>query len=156
MKTSDESVHIAFDIETEIPGIDPERLKQLIRHICRTYEVTEVSIEIQIVSDKGIMKIHEQFLGSTETTDVISFDLSDEDGPCFQLAVNVDMARRKSEELGHSVEAELALYITHGMLHNLGFDDAEPEQAKKMHETEDALLQELGFGIIYHKQENSD
>jgi probable rRNA maturation factor len=156
MKASDETVHIAFDIETEIPGIDLERLKQLIRHICRRFEVSEASIEIQIVGDEGIMKIHEQFLGSSATTDVISFDLSDDHGQCFQLVVNVDMARRKSEELDHSAEAELALYITHGMLHNLGFDDAEPVQAKKMHETEDALLQELGFGIIYYKQENSD
>lgn len=156
MKASDNTIHIEFDVETDIPGIDRERLTDLVRHLCRTYDLTHATIEIQVVGDDGISKIHEQFLKNPATTDVISFDLSDDEGRCFQLVVNADMAKRKSDALGHPAEAELALYITHGMLHNLGFDDLEPAQAKKMHETEDALLQELGFGIIYHKQENSD
>ena len=63
------------------------------------------------------------------------------------------MAARQAAKRGHGAEAELALYITHGMLHNLGFDDTDPQQAKKMHETEDSLLQKQGFGIIYYKDE---
>jgi ssRNA-specific RNase YbeY (16S rRNA maturation enzyme) len=42
------------------------------------------------------------------------------------------------------------------LLHNLGFDDISEEDAQEMHETEDALLQELGFGIIYHQEEKID
>lgn len=156
MKAFDDTVHITIDIEAEISGIDLQRLEKLIRHICCTYEVSDASVEVQVLDDEGILQIHQQFLNTPATTDVISFDLSDADGTCFQLAVNAELAGRKADAFGHSAEAELALYITHGMLHNLGFDDAEPQQAKKMHETEDALLQELGFGIIYHKQDYSD
>jgi probable rRNA maturation factor len=67
--------------------------------------------------------------------------------------VNAEMANRQAAKRGHSPEAELALYITHGLLHNLGFDDLSSEDAKKMHETEDAMLQQLGFGIIYNQNE---
>ena len=48
-------------------------------------------------------------------------------------------------------EAELALYITHGLLHNLGFDDSTEMQAKKMHDTEDEILRQSGFGLVYNK-----
>ncbi len=48
--------------------------------------------------------------------------------------------------------AELALYVTHGLLHQLGFDDATPEQAQKMHQAEDEILQHMGFGVVYNSR----
>ena len=65
--------------------------------------------------------------------------------------VNAELAARQADKRGHSTEEELALYITHGLLHQLGFDDLCPEDAEKMHDTEDAILQKLGFGIIYSR-----
>jgi probable rRNA maturation factor len=61
------------------------------------------------------------------------------------------MAVRQANLRGHTSEAELALYITHGLLHNLGFDDSAENQARKMHETEDEILQEFGYGMVYNK-----
>ncbi len=45
----------------------------------------------------------------------------------------------------------MALYITHGLLHNLGFDDADPEQARRMHAAEDEILQDFGYGLVYNR-----
>jgi ssRNA-specific RNase YbeY (16S rRNA maturation enzyme) len=36
-------------------------------------------------------------------------------------------------------------------LHNIGFDDSTKEKAKKMHDTEDEILQQLGYGLVYNK-----
>ena len=41
------------------------------------------------------------------------------------------------------------------LLHNFGFDDLKPDMAKNMHEEEDEILQELGYGSVYHKKINS-
>jgi probable rRNA maturation factor len=60
------------------------------------------------------------------------------------------MAVRQANLRGHSSEAELALYITHGLLHNLGFDDSTQGQAEKMHNIENEILQQLGYGPIYN------
>jgi len=60
------------------------------------------------------------------------------------------MAVRQAKQRGHSTEAELALYVTHGLLHNLGFDDATQSGAKKIHEEEDKILQQLGYGLVYN------
>jgi rRNA maturation RNase YbeY len=58
---------------------------------------------------------------------------------------NCEQARLR----GHSAQAELVLYITHGMLHNLGHDDLDEDKAQAMHAEEDRILKALGYGTIY-------
>ena len=95
-----------------------------------------------------------RFLGHEGTTDSLSFDLSDNTDPeetrIFDLIVNGELAVREAVRRGHGAEAELALYITHGLLHHLGFNDATPGQARKMHRMEDEILQHLGYGLVYN------
>jgi probable rRNA maturation factor len=158
MKASDDTVHVHFDTQTDTAGIDLERLANVVHHVCIKFDACPAVVEIQIVDDAQISDVHAQFLNEPAVTDVISFDLTDdfEDQRSFQVVVNIQMARKKAEELGHSSEAELALYITHGLLHNLGFDDMDETQAKTMHQTEDVLLRELGLGAVYYKEERFD
>jgi len=158
MNAPENHLQVQFDSQYPILKADLSKLEKLVRAVCEKFECPDATVHISIVDDAGIIKVHRQFLQKDTTTDVISFDLSDEFGPgrTFQIVVNAEMADRQAIKRGHSPEAELALYITHGLLHNLGFNDLDEEDAKKMHKTEDALLQELGFGIIYHKDELSD
>lgn len=153
MNAPENYLHIQFDSQYPPLKADLSKLETLVRTVCENFEALDTRVNVAIVDDAGIIEVHRQFLQKDTATDVISFDLSDEfePGRTFQIVVNAEMADRQAAERGHSPEAELALYITHGLLHNLGFDDAEAEQARKMHETEDSLLQQLGFGIIYHR-----
>ena len=149
-----ENICIQFDCDID-NNVDLQKLKTLIQNICIEFNVLDVDVQISIVNDAGIIDVHQKFLDKNTTTDVISFDLSDEFETArnFQIIVNADMARRQAGKRGHASDAELALYITHGMLHQLGYDDLESEQARLMHEKEDVILQKNGFGVIYHKQE---
>ena len=155
MNAPENHFHVQFDSQYPNLTADLSKLEKLVRTICEKYEAHNATVHIGIVDDAGIIEVHRQFLQKDTTTDVISFDLSDEfePGRTFQIVVNAEMADRQANIRGHSLEAELALYITHGLLHNLGFDDLSCEDAKKMHETEDTLLQQLGFGIIYNQNE---
>jgi len=154
---NDQNISIQFDCDTD-SDVDLQNLEALIRSVCWEFDVSEADIQIRIVNDAGIIEVHQKFLKKNTTTDVISFDLSDEfeTARSFQLIVNADMAHREALKRGHTTNAELALYITHGMLHQLGYDDLEPEQARLMHEKEDTILQNNGFGIIYYKQETKE
>ena len=155
MKASENHLQVQFDLQyTSLEG-DLSRLENLAKTVCETFGCHDATVHVSIVDDPGIIEVHRQFLQKETTTDVISFDLSDEfePGKTFQIVVNAEMAQRQAEKRGHGAEAELALYITHGMLHNLGFDDADAEQARNMHKTEDEILQQLGFGIIYGHNE---
>ncbi len=148
------TVHIARnfkEIEVRLP-----ELRKLVKAICNRFKLLKTTISIAIVDEAQIRKLNNQFLNSKSTTDCLSFDLSDEEVPqspkLLELIVNGEMAVRQANLRGHSSEAELALYITHGLLHHLGFDDSTESQARKMHDMEDEILQQLGYGLVYNKR----
>lgn len=128
---------------------DLERLAALAQSVCKRFGKPSAQVSIAIVDDAETTRINTQFLGHAHTTDVISFDLSEETDMSFELVVNADEALRQSSRRSHSLEAELALYITHGLLHQLGYDDTQPGDAEQMHAAEDAILEETGFGKVY-------
>ncbi len=142
-----------------IPADAMAKLRKLVREICRRFEVRQAVVSIGIVGDAEISQLNMQFLGHEGTTDSLSFDLSDnadlQEARVFDLIVNGELAAREAVRRGHAAEAELALYVTHGLLHNLGFDDATPAQARKMHRTEDEILQHVGYGLVYNSDARS-
>jgi probable rRNA maturation factor len=130
------------------------RLKKLVEVICNRFKLSKATISIAIVDDAQIRKVNKRFLNKDSSTDCLSFNLSDNKKSSvksFELVVNGEMAVRQANLRGHSSEAELALYITHGLLHNLGFDDSTKSQADKMHNIEDEILQQLGYGPVYNR-----
>jgi probable rRNA maturation factor len=150
------------DVELNLP-----KLKKLVKAVCNRFKLSKATVSIAIVGDAEIRKLNKQFLNCDSVTDCLSFDLSDdsaetsaisdlrspvENGKLFELVVNAERAVKEAKLRGHSSEAELALYITHGLLHNLGFDHSQQAKAKKMHQAEDEILQQLGFRLVYNKR----
>ena len=160
----DQDIVIQITRDFEMTDVSPSRLVELAKTICGRFGWHEkpqakYEVSIAIVDDAEIRELNTRFLDHETTTDCLSFDLSDNEdskienrkSKIFELIVNGEMAVRQAELRGHSSEAELALYITHGLLHNLGFDDQTPDQARAMHETEDEILQQMGYGFVYNK-----
>jgi len=145
------NITVEIDCGIEISDLDIENFKDLSSLICHRFDVICGVVSIAIVGDKEITEINEKFLQKSNTTDVISFDLtgSDASEKIFDLVINADEAARQAEKRAHSLNAELALYITHGLLHNLGFDDADEKNAELMHLKEDEILTEAGYGVTY-------
>ena len=132
------------------------RLKKLVKAVCARFKLSKATVSIAIVDDAEIRNVSKQFLNRSSTTDCLSFNLSDNDArKSFELVVNAEKAVKEANLRGHSSEAELALYITHGLLHQLGFDDSTNSRAKKMHDTEDEILQQQGFGLVYNKSKRA-
>lgn len=123
--------------------------------VCKRFGVEEASVSVAIVGDETISHVHSEFMNDPATTDVISFNLSDEDDQCptFEMVVNYEMAKRISADKPHSDKDELYLYILHGLLHNLGFDDLCQEDFNEMHKEEDDILEELGVGRIFGQRD---
>ena len=142
-----------------------QRLKGLVKSVCSPHILLsqnssggpgalKIIVSIAIVNDAQFQILNKRFLNRRGSSDCLSFDLSDDpSGPSriFEIIVNGELAAREAKVRGHSGEAELALYITHGLLHNLGFDDSTKRRAAKMHRTEDKILQRLGYGFVYNK-----
>jgi probable rRNA maturation factor len=84
-------------------------------------------IEISIVSDRVMSELHRKFLGCRGPTDVITFQHG-------EIVISAGTARQNAARFGQRVDAEIALYIIHGLLHLNGFEDATRHGAAQMHE----------------------
>ena len=88
-------------------------------------------VEVVLMGVKDHTLLHKQFLDDSTETDVMAFPYGDAD--LFgELLVNVDMARLQAETRGLAFGDELRLYIVHGCLHLLGFDDHCDDDRKKI------------------------
>jgi probable rRNA maturation factor len=156
MRTGKEDIIIEFAEDFKGIDFDRGRLKRMARHLCRRFGLSKATVSIAVLGDEAIRKVNRKFLKESTATDVVSFDLSDEGRAekVFELVVNGEKARREGLRRGHKPEGELALYVVHGLLHNLGFDDSDGIRAEKMHRLEDEILQQFGYGIIYKSRAN--
>jgi probable rRNA maturation factor len=125
------------------------RVVELVQKTLKKFRVPKALVNIEIADDKRIVEVNKEFLKRSSITDVISFDVSDAEDKIFDIIVNAQLAKRQAKLREHSYEAELVLYILHGLLHQLGFDDLSSGKAKKMHAMEDEILSKSGFGVVY-------
>tara|TARA_R110002072_G_scaffold269079_11_gene428395 strand:- start:60893 stop:61312 length:420 start_codon:yes stop_codon:yes gene_type:complete len=102
-------------------------------------ERPDLEVSLLLTDDKEIGELHEQFLDDPSPTDVMSFEMDNG----AELVVSVETAQRVANEAGHAVDAEVALYIVHGMLHTVGYDDIEDKDRRRMRDAERAIMQRL-------------
>ncbi len=153
MKNQCERTNIEIANEAGMTNEAVLLLKKITADTLSRFNSSDASVSIALVDDQGTQKVNMEFLSSNEFTDVISFNLSDDEQlKEFELIINASCAKRQSEKRQHSLEAELCLYAVHGLLHQLGFDDQDKDSARKMHEMEDVILTEAGFGNVYKKK----
>ena len=91
------------------------------------------SVEISIIDDKQIAKVHGEFMNDPSPTDVITFDYG-------EILVSAETALSNSEELQVSLENEILLYIIHGMLHLGGYLDGSRADFKEMKSLQEMIL----------------
>ncbi|MBL8765031.1 MAG: rRNA maturation RNase YbeY [Phycisphaerae bacterium] len=111
-------------------------------------------LEARLVRDAEMATLHERFGGVAGTTDVLTFDMRAVPGAAgceieADLVVCLDEAERQSLAHGHPREREVLLYVVHGLLHCLGYDDQDEDGARAMHAREDAVLAAVGVGPVY-------
>ncbi|OHB48609.1 MAG: rRNA maturation RNase YbeY [Planctomycetes bacterium GWF2_41_51] len=142
-------IKIKFFMSSKSFAFNKRRINNLIRKTSNLFGLRKAQINIEIADDKKIIAVNKKFLKTSKVTDVISFDVSENKEKFYDIIVNAQLANRQAKLRGHSPESELALYILHGLLHQLGFDDLTPRKAAKMHRTEDQILRKHGFGVVY-------
>ena len=86
-------------------------------------------ISAVVVSDAQIAAVHKRFMNIAGPTDVITFQHG-------EIVVSAETAQRQATEHRTSTDDEIRLYIIHGILHLMGFDDTTAAAARKMSATQ--------------------
>lgn len=130
-------------------SLDFEDCTKVARMIVDDFGFDQSEISIAFVDDPAIRDLNKQYLNHDYETDVISFVLEEsETSLTGQLLVSTDTAVKMGQQIGVPTEHEVLLYVIHGMLHLVGFDDTDPESAEKMRAAEADYLDR--FGIKHH------
>src|SRR6202022_1392951 len=104
-------------------------------------------ISLAFVDSPTIHQLNRRYLQHDEPTDVLSFPLGEfgARGLAGELVVGAEVAQAQAADRGHDVQAELALYVIHGLLHICGYDDKSAGPEKEMRERERHHLRRLGL-----------
>lgn len=91
-------------------------------------------IEITLLDDDEMARLHGEYLNDATATDVITFEHG-------ELLIGIEVAARQATEYGSSLNREIALYGIHGMLHLSGYDDRNAADARSMEKRQEELLE---------------
>ena len=102
----------------------------------------DAELAIQFVNEEPMTELHVQWMDEPGPTDVLSFPMDElrpgnelqvsEPGLLGDIVICPQVAAKQAETAGHEPINEILLLTTHGILHLLGFDHAEPEDEKVM------------------------
>jgi probable rRNA maturation factor len=130
-----------------VHAVDEKRLLLAARRILEESRFKSATISVAVVDDATIHALNRQFLEHDYPTDVMSFTLDDCDGHLDgEIVLSADTAAAAAEEHGTSAAEEQLLYVIHGMLHLVGYDDVAPADAERMRTAEQQYMQQAGGG----------
>lgn len=93
-------------------------------------------VEVAIVSDEVISRVHEEFMNIPGATDVITFEHG-------EIVISAETAAVYAKQHAHGVDDELALYIVHGLLHLNGYDDQAAAAKKRMFRVQEKVWRKV-------------
>ncbi len=151
-----------YEIEIEVDPpyvaqVDVDQLAAVMRQVLISEaEAGPLDVSLWITNADELHTLNRTYRGVDRATDVLSFGADEDETLPFMvapgaprhlgdLAVSFEHVVEQAAEYGHSQSRELAYLVTHGMLHLLGYDHEQPDEAAAMRAREEALLGPLGL-----------
>ena len=141
-----------IDVNNETDAvIDEVEFAELATYVLREMNIADgAELAILFVDEPAMEQLHIQWMDEPGPTDVLSFPMDElrpgtpgsptPPGLLGDIVVCPSVATRQAAAAGHSPEEEMLLLTTHGLLHLLGYDHAEPEEEKEMFALQRKLL----------------
>jgi len=115
---------------------------RLLRRLLKATRRERSGVTLLLASDEHVRRLNRRWRGTRRTTDVLSFPARGELEPgqphLGDIAISVPQAARQARRARWSLEDEMALLLTHGFLHLLGYD----------HETDDGVMRRLEEDLL--------
>lgn len=96
------------------------------------------TVSVVLTGDDHLTRLHDEFMGIPEPTDIMTFP--DDDDPGGDIVISVDQANRQRVDDGWSLSDELRFLVVHGALHLAGWDDVTTELRAAMLERQRAII----------------
>ena len=136
-------IHVAVNNVAEF-AVPEGSFETAVRNVLQDHEVFAGDVSIAIVDDATIHRLNRKHLEHDYPTDVLSF-LLDRDQRYLEgeVVVSADTAASNASDFGWPAHHELLLYVVHGTLHLVGYDDRTPHDRAEMRRLEAKYLRRL-------------
>ena len=106
----------------------------------------ECDLNVGFIDDQYMTELHIKWLDEPGSTDVLSFpmDMPETEGEVVTLGdimISPTFATAQALAAGHSPEHEISILATHGLLHIIGYDHADPEEEKIMFDLQEQIVE---------------
>jgi len=102
--------------------------------------IEPVVISVIFVNNDTIQKLNKDYRNLDKPTDVLSFENIDDIYEIGDIFISLDKVEEQAKELAHSFEYELVYLAVHGLLHCLGYDHIEDDDAKEMDKRQKLIM----------------
>jgi probable rRNA maturation factor len=153
-------VFVQVTSSQQILNVDPTQVEAIIAAILKEKQVSCDEVSIHFASIEEITQMHGDYFNDPTPTDCITFPIDDSEDEEFykvlgEVFVCPEVALNYSKEHQVNFEEELTLYIVHGLLHLLGYDDIEEMDRSEMRQQEAHLMRLLSVHDLILKPTNS-
>jgi len=139
---------IIKNLQNKVP-VAPKRIIRTVQKVLSKEGVKKSGeITVCLVSDKKIKELNLKYLGRNNPTDVIAFNITepeDKKNIFGDIAISTDTAVANAWVFKTTPLFELYLYVIHGVLHILGYDDRKKADKLLMRKKETQILKVLGL-----------
>ncbi len=145
------SVSVDFDIEQGVTcPIDEEEIYDICELVLREEAIERPCfVSVTVVEDGRIRELNREWRGQDRPTDVVSLECERPDDPGLAVGEPCELGdivlapnyiERQAATFGSTPADEFRLLLVHGLLHLLGYDHLEDEEAEEMERREDELV----------------
>lgn len=122
-------------------NVDKGSVRALVKATLHYKKVTFKEVAIYFVTENQISQIHGQFFQDPTPTDCISFPI--DETHLGEIFVCPSVAIQYAKKRNLDPYRETALYVIHGLLHLLGYDDLEEKARRTMRKQEKSCMSHL-------------
>ncbi len=132
-----------FNVEVDLPQFNHILVKEWFEEIIKHNKKKVGEINVIFCNDAYILKTNKQYLGHNYFTDIITFNYSSPSIISGDLFISLDTVKSNSHIFNTQHQNELFRVMVHGVLHLLGWDDKNDEEASEMRRLEDFWLKKF-------------
>ena len=131
---------IEFHFENDFRLFDIDAYKVWIERIIESEKYLTGDINYIFCSDDELAKIHLQYMGKEDLTDIITFDYVKDKEVSGDIFISTERVKENAKIFEVSAEEEMLRVMSHGLLHLMGFKDKSEGDRIKMREKEDEKI----------------
>jgi len=139
------SLNISSHEFKELSSELESKLELLAKHVLFDHNKNEFKVNLKLVSSKEMMRLNEEFREKISDTNVLSFPADGEiqkiSGELGDIAISIPYVQTESKNLNRDLDDHMMHLLAHGILHLLGFDHQEDQDANIMEAQEIKYLE---------------